>query len=305
MYLGVFYNQNTVKDLVSIWIANRNQSVSTDATCTFTAEGNLTLKDGEGGSILWQIGPGDLLELLDSGNLVLKRNSNASSETTMVWQSFGDPGNTWMPTGSIGPGQKLESWRNASDPRPGPYSLRMGNNSNFVLWYNDSIQYWDSGAWNGAIFSNVPEMTANYIFNFSFSNITGFTWSVYPEYGEKYNNSRFVMQEDGLIAESSYGSSQNSWDIFWTKPNQHCDVIRYCGQNSICNNNVDPHCSCPAGFKSVDPTEWGNQIFQKGCERASPLDCPSNQTTTTTTTTTTTILMGASKAWRKMSGLKP
>ncbi|CAN1161151.1 G-type lectin S-receptor-like serine/threonine-protein kinase At4g11900, partial [Linum perenne] len=41
--------------------------------------------------------------LLDQGNLVLLRNgSNPTQNPTPLWQSFDNPGDTWLPGGKIG-----------------------------------------------------------------------------------------------------------------------------------------------------------------------------------------------------------
>ncbi|MCO5563354.1 hypothetical protein L7F22_016995 [Adiantum nelumboides] len=264
-YLGVSYANLT--PLTTAWIANRDKAVSSAAVCTFTAGGFVNLTDN--GEIVWSIGRNaSLFSLQDTGNVVLQ-----SADNVTIWRSFDHPGNTWLPGMSLGPGEKLQCWLTPTNPTGGSYSLIMGDNNNFISVYNDTSQYWDSGSWNGLIFSKVPEMTSNFIYTFNFSNTTGFTYFVKAS---PYNVSKFVMGSTGLIVQSSYGVGQQKWNDFWSRPSDSCQVLRLCGQNSICNSNNQPNCACPAqGFRAVNQLEWDQQAFFHGCERKSPLNCSS------------------------------
>jgi hypothetical protein len=114
--------------------------------------------------------------LLDTGNLVLRTRPNDDASNPL-WQSFDYPTDTWLPGGKIKVDNKitkqpryLTSWKNLEDPATGFFSLGRdpkGTNSIVILW-NKSEQYWRSGPWNGQIFSLVPEMRDNHIYNISF-----------------------------------------------------------------------------------------------------------------------------------------
>lgn len=264
MYLGIWYAD--IVPFTSVWVANRNKAVSQNATCVFDHSGRVNLF--EGGKTVWSIGESaSLLLLLETGNLVLQ-----SSNSSVIWQSFDHPGNTWLPTMVLGPGKKLKSWLAPDDPSPGHYTVMMGDSDNFICMYNNSTQYYDSGHWDGEKFSNVPEMQNNYIFSFSY-NRSGFQWETARGF-ENFKISRFVIEYSGFMIQSSYQVSYQSWSAFWEKPNNPCDVERMCGRNSICDNRQQPNCKCPAtGFQPVDKQEWGANIFTHGCERNSPLNC--------------------------------
>eukprot|EP00250_Pteridium_aquilinum_P015400 c22559_g1_i1 orf=162-2630(-) len=269
MYLGVTYTSLT--PLTAVWVANRDKAVSQDAICTFTADGFVNLTDD--GEIVWSIGRtgqnASALVLNDTSNLVLQ---GANSST--IWQSFDNPGNTWLPGMTLGPGQKLQCWLSETNPTGGSYALVMGKENNFISVYNDTTQYWDSGSWDGSIFSLVPEMTAGYIYTFKFNSSTGFTYYVKANQSAGFNISKFVMKSSGLIVESSYDPGIGNWNDFWSRPNNPCDAVRLCGQNSICTNTNQLPCACPAqGFRPVNQLEWDQKSFFHGCERKSPLNC--------------------------------
>ncbi|GAU17040.1 hypothetical protein TSUD_105390 [Trifolium subterraneum] len=126
--------------------------------------------------------------LLDSGNLVL-RNRPDDDAIDPLWQSFDHQTNMFLPGGKIKLDKKtkqpqyLTSWKNNEDPSTGLFSLELdpkGTTSYLILW-NKSEQYWTSGPWNGQIFSLIPEMRSNYIYNFSFvsnENESYFTYSL-------------------------------------------------------------------------------------------------------------------------------
>jgi hypothetical protein len=131
-----------------------------------------------------------------------------SNPSTTFWESFDHPTDTWLPGAKLGidkvtgKPQQLISWKNKEDPLPGVFSCGLdpnGSNQYFLEWNRSQI-YWSSGVWNGKThtFAFVPELTLNYVFNYSFvSNENGryFTYSLYdPSY-----RSKFVMKSTGNI----------------------------------------------------------------------------------------------------------
>ncbi|KAI7744509.1 hypothetical protein M8C21_006202, partial [Ambrosia artemisiifolia] len=123
--------------------------------------------------------------LLDDGNLVLR---DGSKPDEPVWQSFDHPVHTWLPGAKLAydnrtkKSQLLTSWRSNEDPGVGLFSLELiPSSKEYVSKWNGSQRYWTSGAWDGRIFTLVPEMNYNYIYNFSFvsnENESYFTYSV-------------------------------------------------------------------------------------------------------------------------------
>ncbi|KAF7000538.1 hypothetical protein CFC21_016425 [Triticum aestivum] len=175
-YIAIWYNN--IRLLTTVW--NTNMTVSDPATASLeiASDGNLVLLDQAKNRQLWStdvsIASNSTMAIIrDSGSLDLIDVSNSS---IVYWRSIDHPTNTWLPGGKLGLNkttglsQRLIPWKNNADPSPGLFSLELdpnGTKQYFIQW-NESINYWTSGPWNGNIFSLVPEMTANFRYDFQF-----------------------------------------------------------------------------------------------------------------------------------------
>ena len=272
-----------------VWVANRDHPVSDNNTAKFTISGgNLVLFD-ESHNQVWSTNmsspsSGSVVAiLLDNGNLILSNNPNASSESEALWQSFDYPTDTWLPGGKIKLDKKtkqpqyLTSWKNNADPATGLFSLELdpkGSTAYLILW-NKTEQYWTSGPWNGHIFSLVPEMRLNYIYNFSFvsnENESYFTYTVY----NTSIISRFVMDVSGQIKQLSWLDSTQQWNLFWSQPRRQCEVYAFCGAFGSCTENSMPFCNCLNGFEPKSQSDWDLEDHSGGCVRKTRLQCESS-----------------------------
>ncbi|XP_020232395.1 G-type lectin S-receptor-like serine/threonine-protein kinase At2g19130 [Cajanus cajan] len=282
-YIGMWYKKISVRTYV--WVANRDNPVSDKNSAKFTIlDGNLVLLD-QSQNIVWSTNlsspsSGSVVAvLLDSGNLVLSNRPNAS-ESDAMWQSFDHPADTWLPGGKIRLDHKtkkpqyLTSWKNKDDPATGLFSLELDpkeTNAYLILW-NKSEQYWTSGPWNGHIFSLVPEMRLNYIYNFTFEsneNESYFTYSVY----NSSIISRFVMDVSGQIKQLSWLENAQQWNLFWSQPRQQCEVYAFCGGFGSCTENAMPYCSCLNGYEPKSQPDWSVSDYSGGCERKTKFQC--------------------------------
>ncbi|XP_061362375.1 G-type lectin S-receptor-like serine/threonine-protein kinase At2g19130 isoform X2 [Gastrolobium bilobum] len=205
-----------------------------------------------------------------------------------LWQSFDHPTDTWLPGGKIKLDNKtkkpqyLTSWKNNQDPATGLFSLELdpkGTTSYLILW-NKSEEYWTSGPWNGHIFSLVPEMRANYIYNFTFvtnENESYFTYSMY----NSSIISRFVMDISGQIKQLSWLDNTQQWNLFWSQPRRQCEVYAFCGAFGSCTEYSMPFCNCLTGFQPKSQSDWDLGDHSGGCKRKTNLQCgnsnPSNR----------------------------
>jgi len=271
-YVGIWYA--TASQQTIAWVANREWPLhNTSGVFNLTVDGGLLLSYG--GSIVWSSeGNGrkpSSAVMTDSGNLKVLSAENTSES---IWESFDHPGNTWLPGMKISVTQKLTSWKSTWDPSPGPFGLQMDANgtSQLVMVYKNQINYWQSGVWNGQIFSQVPEMAQNYAYDitlFSNGSYKYVSYSVKPQFSYL---SRFVLDELGEIR-LYFMVGNNEWNMFWDQPGDQCQVYAVCGAYGSCHYNNLQSCNCLTGFVPRDTQEWDSQQWSRGCVRKTPLQC--------------------------------
>ncbi|KAM5558666.1 hypothetical protein ABKV19_020381 [Rosa sericea] len=289
-YIGMWYYKRVVTVKTIVWVANRKQPVSDRFTSVLRIiDSNLVLVD-ETKSLVWSTnvtstttsGSATSIQavLLDNGNLVLRVGSNSS--LLPLWQSFDHPAHTWLAESKIGfnnvtkQTQKLTSWKNSEDPAPGLYSLELdpnGSNSYILLW-NSSRQYWTSGSWDehNRIFSLIPEMRLNYIYNCSYVTNENESYFTYALYDPK-KISQAVMHFSGQIQQLTWSETSKQWILFWSQPRKQCEVYGLCGAFSTCNATSLPSCSCLKGFEPKLQGDWNLNDHAGGCSRITGLQC--------------------------------
>jgi hypothetical protein len=115
-----------------------------------------------------------VLQLLDSGNLVLRDDGKDGSSENYLWQSFDYPSDTLLPDMKIGwesksgLNRRLTSWKNSDDPSPGHlvWGLAMSYYPEGVLW-RGSEKYYHTGPSNGV---GVSGLKTNPVFYFNIVN---------------------------------------------------------------------------------------------------------------------------------------
>nr|POF21709.1 g-type lectin s-receptor-like serine/threonine-protein kinase [Quercus suber] len=280
-YMGMWYKKVSLRTIV--WVANRGTPIYYPSSSVLRiSDGNLVLFD-ESQIPIWSTnlsptssGPLEAV-LRDDGNFVLRDGSANSSK--LLWQSFDNPTHTWLPGAKIGYNNKtkqkmhLISWKSSEDPAPGLFALELQpNTSSYIIQWKRSVQYWNSGPWDGKIFSWVPEMRANYIYNFSYvsnENESYFTYSLY----DPSIISRFVMDISGKIQQLSWLESTQQWNLFWSQPRTQCEIYAFCGPFGICNQQSLPFCSCLKGFQTTSSYSWNLSDSSASCARKTTLQC--------------------------------
>ncbi|XP_062151799.1 G-type lectin S-receptor-like serine/threonine-protein kinase At2g19130 [Alnus glutinosa] len=289
-YIGMWYGTGKVSTQTIVWVANRDKPVSDKSSSVLRiSDGNLVLFN-ESQIPVWSTNlasttSSSLVQavLLDEGNLVLNDGSNSSQH---IWQSFDHPSHTWLPGSKIGFNkityeyQRLISWKNENDPAPGLFNLDLQGYPSpyFYLWGNSPNYYWTSGAWDGTIFSLVPEMTANYIYNFTYVNNTNETYFTYSLYDPSII-SRFVMDVSGQIQQTTWLNNTNLWNLSWSQPKTQCELSHFCGAFGTCNEESKPFCRCLTGFVPRSQNDWNLSDYAGGCMRRTPLQCKNNDLT--------------------------
>ncbi|KAI3795390.1 hypothetical protein L1987_38042 [Smallanthus sonchifolius] len=281
-YIGIWYKKVTTQTVA--WVANRATPVSDRFSSELKIiDGNLVLLN-ELKSQIWSTEVNSsnsnsvICVLLDDGNLVL-RDGLDSNES--IWQSFDFPAHTWLPGAKLAYDNKtgikklLTSWKSAEDPAQGLFSLELDPiGRQYLIKWNKTTQYWTSGAWNerDKLFSLVPEMRLNYIYDFSYvsnENESYFTYSLY----NPSIISRFIMDYSGQVKQLSWLDTTQQWNLFWSQPRQQCEVYDYCGAFGSCRQSGLPFCNCLTGFVPRSQSDWDLSDFSGGCVRITDLQC--------------------------------
>ncbi|MCI18669.1 serine/threonine protein kinase, partial [Trifolium medium] len=122
-YFGIWYKRISQRTIV--WVANRNTpGQHSTAMLKLNDQGSLVILDGSKG-IIWSsnssrnVVKSVVVQLLDSGNLVVKDANSSGENQDFLWESFDYPSNTFLPGMKLksnlvsGPYRYLTSWRNS------------------------------------------------------------------------------------------------------------------------------------------------------------------------------------------------
>ncbi|KAG5594390.1 hypothetical protein H5410_035622 [Solanum commersonii] len=155
-----------------------------------------------------------------------------------------------------------------NDPAPGLYSLEIDpKNAQLVIKWNRTTEYWATGSYIGRTFSSVPEMSINYMYNFSFidnENESYFTYSLY----NSTIPSRMIMDVWGQIQQLTWMDGiSSSWILFWFQPIELCQIYAKCGAFGVCDHKANATCNCLSGFKPKSDRQWHSNDYSGGCVR--------------------------------------
>ncbi|KAH9803140.1 Receptor-like serine/threonine-protein kinase SD1-8 [Citrus sinensis] len=266
-YVGIWYKNMPVKTVV--WVANRINPIN-------DSSGLLVNK-----SVVWSANLSKevripvVLQLLDSGNLVLRGERDGGSET-YLWQSFDYPSDTLLPGMKLGWDLKtglerrITSWKSPDDPSPGNFTwaVERQDNPELMMW-KGSRKFQRSGPWNGLKFS-ATSLRPNPIFNFSFvSNEDELYFTI--DLIDKAVFSRIVMNQTLYLRQRfTWDKATQSWELYANVPRDYlCDTYALCGAYGICIISGMPVCQCLKGFKQKSR---GYVDWSQGCVRDKSLN---------------------------------
>ncbi|XP_059277811.1 G-type lectin S-receptor-like serine/threonine-protein kinase At4g27290 [Lycium ferocissimum] len=287
-YIGTWYKN--ISPQTVIWVANRDSplSFSEMPNAEFAIRnGNLVLLNGTR-QLVWSTkvnsrkSDDSMVAVLgDDGNFAL-RDGNSNSTSHVLWQSFDHPSHTFMPGARFSYNkntqamQYITSWRSSDDPSPGPYTVEFNpTNGQFRAMWKRTEEYWNSGAWDGDSFRNVPYNTPNTTVNYTYVNNDNEVYYIYTFFSPLVT-SRFVIDVTGEMKQFTWLDSSKQWNVVYLQPTRSCDVYAYCGAFGTCNPNSTSVCRCLPGFVPKLDTDWDLDIFSQGCVRKTNLSCGSN-----------------------------
>ncbi|PON86655.1 S-locus glycoprotein [Trema orientale] len=275
-YLGIWYKQapNRV-----VWVANRDNPITDSyGVLTISNIGELVILNQTGGAVwssnISSMPKNSFLQLLNSGNLVLRDNAS----TSYVWQSFDYPSDTLLPgmklSWNIESGQEryITSWKAPDDPSIGNCTHKIDKKElpQLVLLMGMAKKL-RTGVWDGVQFSGSP---LSYQVLKPLIEFDGHEWS----YRFERNSNEFlgtvitVTQSASVqILILNYGSSE--WTPLYSLPIGPCGSYGHCGANGICRISKNPMCECLEGFTPKSSEEWKALNWTSGCIRRFPLEC--------------------------------
>ncbi|KAG2371647.1 G-type lectin S-receptor-like serine/threonine-protein [Vigna angularis] len=269
-YLGIWYH--ALEPQTVVWVANRDHPVPDSGGVFRIAEdGNLVVEYAF--RSLWssELGASSssnrTLQLLDSGNLVLKEDD---SEATYLWESFQNPTDTFLPGMKMDATLSLTCWRDSSNPAPGNFTFKLTQKAetrSFVVQYQSQIHLaldeYDTEAASQKVFNLLNNDTWN-TKTYNYSNKTLFVSKPYV-----YYKSRLLMNSSGEIVFLEWDEAESNWTKIWSAPENNCDLPDYCGSFSLCTRDNFIQCKCLPGFSRIHDSRSDGESESKGCVRKS------------------------------------
>ncbi|XP_050247288.1 S-locus-specific glycoprotein S13-like isoform X1 [Quercus robur] len=280
-YLGIWYKKISVRTVV--WVANRLNPINDSSGLLMINRTGSLVVMSQNKSVVWSTGLGaqkqannPVLQLLDSGNLVLR---DGNSETSL-WESFDYPSNTLLPGMKLGWDLRkginwnLTEWTSPDDPSPGDLTYWIERHS-----YPDPViqkgtnKFYRTGPWNGLWFSGSPGLNPVYD-EYFVSN----EYEVYYTYTLKNKSeiSRIILNEMNTFLERHiWNEASQIWLRYPLLPRDHCDNYGFCGPNANCIIGYSGFaiCQCLLGFKPKSPERWSLMERSQGCVLIKPLSC--------------------------------
>ncbi|KAI5555758.1 hypothetical protein BDE02_19G105500 [Populus trichocarpa] len=278
-YVGIWYYRSHPR--IVVWVANRNSPLlDGGAVLAVTDDGNLKILD-KNADPFWSTAlqstskPGyRLAKLLDSGNLVFGDSNTLS--TTILWQSFEHPTDTFLSGMKMSGNLKLTSWKSQVDPKEGNFTFQLDGEKNQFVIVNDYVKHWTSGE-SSDFFSSerMPDGIVYFLSNFTRSvpNSKGRRTTRSPS---DYNNTRIRLDVKGELQYWNFDVYTN-WSLQWFEPRDKCNVFNACGNFGSCNLYNMLACRCLPGFEPISQENWRNGDFSGGCIR-SAAGCGKNDT---------------------------
>ncbi|GLJ32754.1 hypothetical protein SUGI_0659390 [Cryptomeria japonica] len=155
IYEGIWYAQFPTQTVA--WLINADHQLQ-NSSALLNLTHNSSLVISYGSSVIWRSNgakkPASTTNITNGGNLAI---FGAQNKSEIFWQSFDYPQNTWLSGMKITDLQGLTSWKSPSDLY-NPLIHNASGTPNSSTRRRNSVKYWESGGWNGQIFSKVPEI---------------------------------------------------------------------------------------------------------------------------------------------------
>ncbi|KAL2496234.1 G-type lectin S-receptor-like serine/threonine-protein kinase [Forsythia ovata] len=280
-YVGIWYKKipgNTV-----VWVANKEIPLTSTLGILKVIEPGVLALLNDTENILWSsntstVARNPILQLLDSGNLVLREATDDNPEN-FLFQSFDYLSDTTLPSTNFGwnyvTGREnyLSSWKTNEDPSPGNFTFHLdptGYPQGIVKRGN--LTLCRIGPWNGVRLSGIPNARQDptYRYGLFMSKNKTYYWE---EAIDKSVISRVTLSQSGVVQRRTWVDRTQEWVVYLNIPADVCDTYKICGAYGRCNIGNSPACGCLDKFVPKDPEGWVRSDSSKGCIRRTPLNC--------------------------------
>ncbi|GMN61964.1 hypothetical protein TIFTF001_031043 [Ficus carica] len=281
-YLGIWYKNIPV--ITVVWVANRCNPINdSSGVLMLNSTGNVMLLY-QNTSVVWSTGlvgqaEKPILQLLDSGNLVLREEKDANSET-YLWQSFDYPSDTLIPGIKLGWDLKkglnrhLTAWKNTDDPCPGDLSYELEPYAYPEVYIRKGTKkYYRSGPWNGLGFAGSQQLRSNSSDGINFVNNDEEVYYTYYVTDKSVTSRLFLNPATSTRQRLTWSEEERSWSILSSAPTDYCGNYGLCGANGNCVITDKPICQCLKGFKPKSQEKWSSMEWSDGCVRDKPPSC--------------------------------
>jgi len=283
-YVGIWYNN--IPERTYVWIANRDNPVTTDVPGTklvLTNSSDLVLLDSTGHTI-WMTrssisaggGGTAAVVLLDSGNLVIQ-----SIDGTAIWESFDHLTDTVIPGVSLSlspsdaaAARRLVAWKGPDDPSSGNFSMGGDSSSDLqIVTWNGTRPFWRRAAWGGEVTFGTFEDNTSFTMYETITGGTGDDYYIKLTVSDGAPIIRVSLDYTGLFTYRRWNLKTSSWTVFVQFPSSACDRYAFCGPFAYCDSTETvPSCKCLDGFEPI------GLDFSQGCRRKEELKCGDGDT---------------------------
>ncbi|XP_030513640.1 G-type lectin S-receptor-like serine/threonine-protein kinase At4g27290 isoform X2 [Rhodamnia argentea] len=282
-FVGIWYKNVPARTVV--WVANRLNPINdSSGVLMIDGLGKLVILSSNS-AVVWSANSSGtaqdpVVQLLDTGNLVLRNGDDGDSGATYLWQSFDYPTDTVIAEMKIGwdlrrgIDRRLTAWKSADDPSPGDFSwgLELHNYPEAVAWKGNQ-EYFRSGPWNGLRYSGAPEQRTNPLFSFNFVNNEDEVYFIFHLKNKSVLTRSILNQSNYAWERYTWSEATQAWKLSTTVPKDYCDYYGLCGAYSNCDVTELPVCQCLSGFSPKSPEKWNSMDWSEGCTRNKPLEC--------------------------------
>ncbi|XP_062087404.1 G-type lectin S-receptor-like serine/threonine-protein kinase At4g27290 [Humulus lupulus] len=279
-FVGLWYKK--APQGMILWVANRDKPLKDESgRLAVTQTGNIVILNNQSTTPIWSSNSSATkpsLQLLSTGNLVLKDGGSGK----LVWESFDHPCDTLISGMKLGWNLEtrqnwfLSSWNSPDDPSTGNYTYEVDPRGlpQLLQRKGTEVEY-RSGPWDGVRFGGDPPMSPNAIYKPIFVFNTSHVYYTY-EINEASTLTTFRLNPSGIIEQFRWINERQEWLSVYTLQKDRCDSFGHCGPNGVCNVNLDLICHCPTGYVPKAPRDWEKFDWGSGCVPKTKLNCSSD-----------------------------